>query len=209
MPGYNNCLPGFERSRWYVSINKWIIYPFTFPMPGNLLILLGVIGLLINFKDADSFRPSRVNTQQHAIRNTLYASKQPPLPQDVVVCTTLGGTLSGFISGGLISGIFVNGDAAYSSPIGACLVGGLTLYALQTNDPEINEVLIPLFGQPFLDVKNDVTRSVVTKYETTRDAIIYLPQTIQSAINQKIEDVQAATNQKIEDTKAEVRELYL
>ena len=176
-------------------------------MPGYPLLLQGVVGLLIILKGTDSFRQTRASVNLQ-IRNPLYASKQPPLPQDVVVCTTLGGTLSGYISGGLISGLFVNGDAAYSSPVGACLIGGLTLYALQTNDPEINEVLIPLFGQPFLDVKNDVSRSIVTKYETTRDAIISLPQTIQSAINQKIDDIQAATNQKLEDTKAEVRDGY-
>ena len=171
-------------------------------MAGGVWTSLPLIGLLLTSSNVQSFRYTRVSSS--SILNPLYASQQTSLPRDVIICTTIGGSFSGLISGGLIDGLLAHGDAPYSSPLGACLVGGATLYALQNNDSEINDVLIPLFGQPIIDAKNDITQSITSKIESTRTALVNLPDTVKSTIQQKINNIQAAANQKVEDTKAEV-----
>ena len=45
------------------------------------------------------------------------------LPMEVLVATALGGSLAGLVAGGLLDGIVAHGDAPYSAPLAALILG--------------------------------------------------------------------------------------
>lgn len=147
-----------------------------------------------------------MNTRKHIPR--LQVAKLSEVSKELVLSTTVGGALFGLITGGLLDGLIADGHAPYLSPVSALLLGAATVYALRANDPEVNDVIIPLFGQPVYDAQLSVTNSINSYVVTTKESINNkvtgiktdienIPNRVKTAIKNKITGIQADVSERM------------